>query len=132
MRAVGNYYAYVDTAYNAVGPNSGFASADGWFVQNTVLVGGGTFSYFGYGYSSDCFMLGHQQFDSSNISHNAVHSALPIMVPCLDTTAPAKGCLVSCPLEKWLAGGHDPGTTIGPLLPDEEVIAAARLLLGML
>ena len=65
MRAIGNYYAYVDVAYNVDGPNAGFASYDGWFVNNTVVLGGGTFSYFGTGYASNCFLVGQTQLASA-------------------------------------------------------------------
>ena len=137
MQAVGNYYAYVDNAYNAVTPSDqhgGWATSDGWFVNNTVVLGGGSFSYFGAGYPSDCFLVaGGQSFPGSNISGNRVHSNAPVMVPCMDRRAPAQGCVLSCTLESWLAEGqsHDTGTTVAPSPQDEEVMASARLLLGM-
>jgi hypothetical protein len=134
MRAFGNYYAHVDAAYNAVTPDDqhgGWASSDGWFVNNTVIVGGASFSYFGNGYASDCFMVGKPQFADSSVSGNTVLSKLPLTVQCLNASAPTKGCTLSCTLDQWLAQGHDPGTTVGPLPQDEVVIAAARVLLGI-
>ena len=131
MRAIGNYYAYVDVAYNANGPNNGFASTDGWFVNNTVVLGGGSFSYFGYGYPSDCFLVGKSKQLASAIYGNAVHSNSVLRVPCLNTSAPAKGCTQSCTLAQWLVRGYDHGTTVGPLPQNEEIIAAGELLLGI-
>ena len=124
MHAIGNYYAYIDVAYN------GIASLDGWFVNNTVVVGGKSPSYFGYGYPSNCFLVGKPQL-VSKVCGNAVHSASTLQVACLNTSAPAKGCDLSCPLNEWLKQGYDRGTTVGPLPRDEEIIAAARRLLGM-
>jgi hypothetical protein len=130
MRAIGNYYAYIDVAFNEGGPNAGIASSDGWFVNNTVVVGGGTFSYFGSGYPSNCFLVGKPQ-QLGEIYGNAVHSESVLRVACLNASAPAKGCALSCPLGDWLTQGYDKGTTVGPLPRDEEIIAAAKLLLKM-
>ena len=116
--------------YNEAGPNSGIAATDGWFINNTLVVGGGSFSYFGAGYASNCFLVGKPQLASA-VYGNAVHSSKVLRVPCLNASAPAKGCALSCPLGEWLTQGYDRGTTIGPLPRDEEIIAAARLLLGM-
>ena len=127
MRAIGNYYAYVDVAFNT---DAGFAASDGWFVNNTVVVGGGTFSYFGYGYTSNCALAGKPRATSS-IYGNAVHSNTELRVPCLNASAPEKGCALLCPLDQWLKQGYDRGTTIGPVPRDEEIVAAAKLLLGM-
>ena len=33
--------------------------------------------------------------------------------------------------KQWLKQGYDRGTTIGPVPRDEEIVAAAKLLLGM-
>lgn len=98
---------------------------DGWFVNNSVILGGGTFSYFGYGYASDCGLPPA----AGRISGNTVYSNSPIMVPCNNATV--KACSLSCPLQTWVAEGHDVGTTLLPIPPDEEVIAAAKKLLGM-
>lgn len=124
MRAIGNYYAYIDVAWG------GTASSDGWFVNNTVVLGGGTYSYFGAGYPSDCFLVGKPQLESA-IYGNAVHSASVLRVACLNASAPAKGCTLSCTLGEWLQQGNDRGSTAKSLPRDEDIIAAGKLLLGM-
>jgi hypothetical protein len=98
-------------------------------VNNTVILGAGSPSIFGYGYGSDCPIIGRP--DLGLIYGNTVHAKGPVMVPCLDNTAPTKGCVLSCTLEQWVAEGHDKGTTASPVPRDEEVIAAARHLLVM-
>ena len=191
------------------------------FVNNTVILGGNSASYFGAGYPSDCALVG-QPPERGKISGNAIYTQVPLMVPCLpnasttslanhgdgcndraktgaglrihgsgtftdifvpdaaaccracvaphcstwcfgwgndtgchlsiggpvSTTKDAKfaggtkgtpppkphtkdKCTASCPLTEWLAEGHDIGTTVWPLPRDDEVIAAAKKLLGM-
>ena len=86
IRAVGNLYAYVDTAFNGnAGHFRSFASADGWFVNNTVIMGGDSSSYFGAGYPSDCVLVG--QPARGQISGNTIHTKHPLMVPCLNDSS---------------------------------------------
>jgi hypothetical protein len=129
VRAVGNYYAFVDLAFNTNDAPGFHGKRRGskWFVNNSVILGAGSPSIFGYGYGSDCPLIGHP--DLGLIYGNTVHSAGPVMVPCLNTSAPAKGCALSCTLQHWVAEGHDRGTTVAPVPRDEEVIAAAKRLL---
>jgi hypothetical protein len=133
VRAVGNYYAYIDLAFNTNGGGGaipgGQRRGSKWFVNNTVILGAGSASIFGGGYGSDCPIIGRP--DLGKIFGNTIHSKDAVMVPCLDTTAPSKGCVRSCTLQQWVAEGHDNGTTAGPVPRDEEVIAAAKRLLGM-
>jgi hypothetical protein len=131
VRAVGNYYAYVDLAFNTNdAPGShGLRRGSKWFVNNTVILGAGSPSIFGYGYGSDCALIGHP--DLGLISGNTLHSSSPVMVPCLDPSTPASGCVLSCTLQHWVEEGHDRGTTVGSVPRDEEVIAAAKRLLGI-
>ena len=87
IRATRNLYAYVDTAFNGnPGHFSSFASADGWFVNNTVILGGNSTSYFGAGYPSDCVLVG-QPPERGKISGNAIHTQHPVVVPCLNASA---------------------------------------------
>lgn len=123
MHAVGNYYAYVDVAWG------GWPSTDGRFLNNSVILGGETTSYFGIGYASDCGLIGHPE--SGLIGGNTVHSkdAATMMVSCLNEST--KSCSSVCRLSDWIAVGHDQGTTIRPIPRDKDVIAAGRHLLGM-
>ena len=122
MHSHGNYYAYVDVAWG------GWPSSDGWFVNNTVVLGGASQSYFGTGYLSDSGLIGHPELGL--ISGNTVHAKdAAVTVPCLN---PSTGkCSSACPLEQWVAAGHDKGTTVRAMPNDEDVVAAARVLLGM-
>ena len=52
-----------------------------------------------------------------------------MLVSCLNSTT--NSCSSVCPLKQWVAAGHDHMTTLGPIPHDDEVIAAARVLLGM-
>jgi hypothetical protein len=123
MRSVGNYYAYVDVAW------AGFPASDGWFLNNSVILNGGSGSMFGSGYASGCGLIGRPGVGV--IRGNAVYSKehATMRVACLNSTT--KACSVSCLLTEWLAEGHDPGTTVNPIPADDEVMEAARKLLGM-
>jgi hypothetical protein len=66
------------------------------------------------GYTSDCGLNG-----GNRIGGNAVRSNDTVMSAC------------GKPLQQWVAEGHDNGTTLGPLPHDNEIIAAARILLGI-
>ena len=105
----------------------GWPSTDGFFVNNSVILGGETTSYFGLGYSSDCGLIGHPEL--GQISGNTIYSNGPVMVPCLNATV--KSCSLSCPLQSWVEEGHDWGTTLRPTPPDMQVVAAAKVLLGL-
>jgi hypothetical protein len=64
------------------------------------------------------------------IHGNAVYSKGATMpVACLNHSTGA--CTTVCPLQEWVAQGHDRGTTLAGLPPDGDVVAAARRLLGM-
>ena len=120
LRSVGNYYAYIDSAW------TGWPSSDGWFVNNSAILGGHSVSYFGQGYRSDCGLIGRPEL--GRISGNTLYSRdTTLMVPCLNTTTGA--CTSSCTLQQWVKGGHDRGTTLRPVPRDEKVIDAARVLL---
>lgn len=122
MHASGNYYAYVDVAWG------GWPSIDGMFVNNSVILGRWTDSYFGYGYGSDCGLIGHPEL--GQIGANAVYAAAgQVEVACLNRTT--NECSASCSLQDWVAAGHDHGTTVGPIPPDAAVITAAKALLGL-
>lgn len=100
---------------------------DGYFVNNSVILGGGTASYFGVGYSSDCGLIGHPEL--GQISGNTIYSDGQVMVPCSNATV--RSCTLSCPLQSWVEEGHDVGTTLRPTPQDKEVVNAAKVLLGL-
>ena len=120
VRAIGNYYAYVDLAFNTNGGGGvipgGQRRGSKWFVNNTVILGAGSPSIFGYGYGSDCPNIGRPELGF--IYGNTVHSKAAVMVPCLDVNATSRGCVDSCKLQQWVAEGHDPGTTVAPVPRD--------------
>jgi hypothetical protein len=117
IQAYGNYYAYVDSAW------SGW-STRGHYVNNTVILRGAT-----GGYLSDCGLVGHPEL--GEISGNTLYSADSAMyVPCLNATRGA-GCVGRCPLNEWLVAGHDVGTSLAQVPPEQAVMAAARVLLGL-
>jgi hypothetical protein len=124
MRAYDNYYAYVDVAWG------GFPSSDGWFVNNSVVLAAGRSDFWGSGYASDCGLVGRPPSFGA-IHGNTVYSRehATMRVACLNTTT--KACSVSCLLTDWVAQGHDHGTTVHPMPTDDEVMEAARKLLGM-
>ena len=49
-------------------------SSDGWFLNNSVVLNGDCFLYFGTGYSSDCGLVGHPVSGMITCSGNAVYS----------------------------------------------------------
>ena len=51
-------------------------------MNNTVILGGNSASYFGAGYPSDCVLVG-QPPQRGKISGNAIYTQHPLMVPCL-------------------------------------------------
>ena len=123
MRSHSNYYAYVNVAWG------GWDTSDVWFLNNSVILNVGTSDFWGSGYASDCGLIGRPAVGV--IRGNAVYSKehATMRVACLNTTT--KVCSVPCLLTEWLAEGHDPGTTVRPVPADDEVMEAARKLLGM-
>ena len=113
LQSQGNLYAFVDSSWSSWATN-------GHFANNTVvLAGGGT-----GGYTSDCGTVANP---TSKISNNTIYAQDQVMmVPCINETCPAAGCVASCKLRDWVARGHDNGTTLAPIPQDQTILNAAR------
>jgi len=97
-----NVYAYITTAF----------WGKGWsdrFINNSVVLLDP-----GRGYSSDCQLAQDQQ-----VSGNSVYIKNASLNVCGTT------------LQKWVAAGHDNGTTIHDLPSDEALVQMGKDLLGM-
>lgn len=81
------------------------------FSNNTCILLSNSHS----GYSSDCNLAYNQ-----TCSHNHVANPDGIIYVCNHTD-----------LRKWIAEGHDPGTTVGKWPSNDAIIAQVKAILGM-
>ena len=80
-------------------------------------------------YASDCGLVGHPEL--GQCGGNAIHiTGAALQVACTLNSS-SSACTSQCPLEEWVARGHDVGTTLSDLPSDSEIIAAGRQLLGL-
>jgi hypothetical protein len=116
IRHYRNFYYWLPRATYSGAHGPAWSNANGWFMNNTVVLSGvadpcGVAG----GYSSDCAggAVGMKYGFNRILTHDLN------MKVCGSATLP-----------EWVSKGHDTGSTIGPLPPLAEVISTANNVLG--
>ena len=125
VNSVGNFMFWMPRPTYAGGSGPAWSDQNGVFANNTVVLSGGPDPCnVPSGYASDCLPHVYPGLNMS-VTGNTILAAeyATLMVP--------SWCATNVTVLKWIAEGHDRGSSLGPLPSKDAVISSARSLLGL-